>query len=331
VQVEAGQGFTTRLLIDAMGHFSPIAKQARGGAQPDAVCMVVGSCAEGFPENQTGDLMASTTPIEQHCQYFWEAFPAREGRTTYLFTYLDAHPDRFNLEDLFEEYLRLLPEYQGVDLSDLTIKRVLFGFFPCYQKSPLQFPWNRCLAVGDSSGSQSPLSFGGFGSMIRHLQRLTAGIHSALYADQLNHSALSLLQPYQPNLSVTWLFQRTMSVGVNQTLEPNQINVLLSDVFIAMNQLGDRTLKPFLQDVVKFSGLSQTLWQTSLRHPGIIFRIIPQVGILPLLQWVFHYANLGIYTVMSFIGIQIFPPAQEYYWSRWIDAWRYGSGDDYDT
>jgi hypothetical protein len=50
-----------------------------------------------------------------HLQYFWEAFPAGTGpadRTTYMFTYLDAHPDRPSLEDLLEDYWRLMPEYQ---------------------------------------------------------------------------------------------------------------------------------------------------------------------------------------------------------------------------
>ncbi|MFN7256684.1 MAG: FAD-binding oxidoreductase, partial [Microcystis sp.] len=68
----------TRLLIDAMGHFSAIAKQARKGEKPDGVCLVVGSCGQGFPSNETGDLIYSFTPILHQCQYFWEAFPARD-------------------------------------------------------------------------------------------------------------------------------------------------------------------------------------------------------------------------------------------------------------
>ena len=86
----------TRLLIDSMGHFSPIVKQVRNGIKPDGVCLVVGSCAQGFTQNETGDLIASFTPIQNQCQYFWEAFPARDGRTTYLFTYVDAHPDKIS-------------------------------------------------------------------------------------------------------------------------------------------------------------------------------------------------------------------------------------------
>ncbi len=296
---------------------------------------MVGTCATGYPKNDTGDIFASFTPIQNQCQYFWEAFPARDGRTTYLFTYLDAHPDRFSLEFFFEEYLRLLPEYQKVELSQLTFQRALFGFFPCYRQSPLKTPWNRILPVGDSSGSQSPLSFGGFGAMVRHLKRLTVGIDEALQTDNLSSNALALLQPYQPNVSVTWLFQRSMSIGVNQKVEPHQINQLLAGVFQVMEQLGEPVLKPFLQDVVQFPALAQTLLITSLKQPELIIKIIPQVGIGNLLDWMRHYLNLGIYTLLYPVGGAIefllikTPLVKEYYYHRWIEEWKYGSGGDY--
>lgn len=35
---------------------------------------------------------------------------------------------------------------------------------------------NHSLQFGDASGIQSPVSFGGFGSLTRHLQRLVTGI-----------------------------------------------------------------------------------------------------------------------------------------------------------
>ncbi|MEH1916262.1 FAD-binding oxidoreductase [Nostoc sp.] len=327
--------FKTRLLIDAMGHFSPITQQARQGKKPDALCLVVGSCAQGFPENNSGDLLLSFTSLQNQCQYFWEAFPARDGRTTYLFTYMDAEPQRLSLEALFEEYLRLLPEYQGVELSNLKFQRALFGFFPTYRQSPLKTPWNRILPAGDSSGSQSPLSFGGFGAMVRHLKRLTYGISEALETEELSAKALALLQPYQPSLTVTWLFQRAMSVGVNQKIAPDQINQLLSAVFQEMQQLGTPVLKPFLQDIVQFSALTQTLLKTGLYHPVLVAKIIPQVGLASLLDWMLHYSNLGIYTALFSLSpmletwIKNQPKEQQYYWHRLIDAWKYGSGGDY--
>jgi lycopene cyclase CruP len=341
VEIALGQNsaikttLTARLAIDAMGHFSPIVQQARQGQKPDGICLVVGTCAQGFPRNETGDLLVSFTPITNQCQYFWEAFPARDGRTTYLFTYVDAHPDRFSLETLLEEYFRLLPSYQNVQLHQLKFQRALFGCFPSYQKSPFRFPWQRILAVGDSSGSQSPVSFGGFGAMVRHLGRLTEGISAALASDTLSQPALGLLQPYQPNIAVTWMFQKAMSIPMNKHLPPEHINQLLARVFQAMSQLGDRALLPFLQDVVQFSALSQTLWQVSLTQPLLAAQILPHVGMGTLVNWLVHYINLGAYTVLHPLGKLGWPaskflsPEQQYYCDRLVQAWKYGSGSDY--
>lgn len=335
VVIQVGESLKARLMLDAMGHFSPIVSQARQGQKPDGVCLVVGTCAQGFPENETGDLLVSFTPLQRQCQYFWEAFPAHDGRTTYLFTYADAHPERPSLETLFEDYLQLLPEYQGVTLDQIQIQRALFGFFPCYRQSPLKTPWSRILPVGDSSGSQSPLSFGGFGAMVRHLKRLTEGIHAALESNALDNKALSLLQPYQPNLAVTWLFQRAMSTSVNQKIDPNQINELLAVVFQTMQQLGDKVLHPFLQDVVRVLPLSQTLFWMMLKHPKLVTKIIAQVGPVALLDWVNHYLKLGVYSALYPLGSALEPgvtalsPTQQYYYHRWLEAWKYGSGGDY--
>ena len=323
---------TTRLLIDAMGHFSPIVQQVRKGKKPDAVCIVVGSCATGYQENKTGDLIYSFTPIINHCQYFWEAFPARDGRTTYLFSYLDAHRDRPSLEYFMEEYLRLLPEYQNIKLEQLEFKRFLFGFFPAYKDSPLHLPFNRILPVGDSAGGQSPVSFGGFGAMIRHLKRLSNGINEALQTENLTSRDLALLQPYQPNISVTWLFQQTMSVGIDRQVNPQQINNLMNGVFTVMEKLGDRVLKPFLQDVIQFIPLAKTL---PLVNPKLVLPILPQVGLYSLINWSFHYLNLALYSVLYSLAklaqplVKNLPPTQQYYYYRWLDAWQYGSGRDY--
>jgi hypothetical protein len=81
IQTTAGQ-LSAQLLVDAMGHRSPIVAQARQGQPPDSVCLVVGSCAQGLPDQPTGDLFYSFTPAQNGYQPFWEAFPARDGRTT---------------------------------------------------------------------------------------------------------------------------------------------------------------------------------------------------------------------------------------------------------
>jgi lycopene cyclase CruP len=338
-QPEASVTIKARLLLDVMGHFSPIAAQARskmpGNQRPEGVCMVVGSCAKGLPDRPYGDLIYTFAPIQNNCQYFWEAFPARDGRTTYMFTYVDADPQRPSFSQLWEDYLALMPQYQEVELATVDFQRMLMGFFPAYRQSPLQTPWPRILQIGDSSGLQSPLSFGGFGALMRHFVRLTEGLQDCLTQDLLAAQDLRCLQPYQPNLSVTWLFQKSMSVPVGQQIEGDRINNLLSTTFKAMQKLGDPVLKPFLQDIVQFPALSQTMLAMAVADPVLVLKIINQVGMGTLLDWAGHYINLGNYSLLNQLGQRLqslagnLTPEQQYRWHCRKNAWRFGSGSDY--
>lgn len=118
LNINAHQLLRARMLFDSMGNASPISRQARGPVEPSGVCIVVGSCARGYsPERNTysdiiytDSTVSYTPPLNSsspqlqigkqsgsQSQYFWEAFPAGSGptdRTTYLFTYLDAKPER---------------------------------------------------------------------------------------------------------------------------------------------------------------------------------------------------------------------------------------------
>lgn len=154
LQLVEGKILSSRLIIDAMGNFSPVVKQIRKGRKPDGVCLVVGSCCRGFKENTKSDVIFSSAEVKQvgnsEAQYFWEAFPAGSGpldRTTYMFTYVDPQPCCPKLEELLEDYWDLMPNYQGVSLDNLEILRVLYGIFPTYRDSPLPASFDRILQV----------------------------------------------------------------------------------------------------------------------------------------------------------------------------------------
>ena len=61
-----GTELRTRLVIDCMGQRSPIVAQVRGDAPPDGVCVVVGSCADGYAEemNTFGDVIFADTTTQ---------------------------------------------------------------------------------------------------------------------------------------------------------------------------------------------------------------------------------------------------------------------------
>jgi len=69
-----------------------------------------------------------------------QAFPAGLGprdRTAYMFTYLDARPNRPSLEQMLEDYLDLMPPYQ-VSLSlffSLSLSLLLILDYDLYQKN----------------------------------------------------------------------------------------------------------------------------------------------------------------------------------------------------
>jgi len=349
---------TARLILDCMGNGSPISRQQRYGLKPDGVCCVVGSCASGFDKetNVIGDIIYTNSEIQDKGeqgmqQYFWEAFPVGIGRngqepgtsdvkTTYMFTYIDASKERPDLMTLMDDYWDLLPLYQPsiTDLEkDLDVKRVLFAFFPTYQDSPLEPAWSRMLAVGDASGIQSPLSFGGFGALTRHLDRVTGAVSEALKYGCLHKDDLSMINAYTPNLSATWMFQKAMSVRVGQKVDPKFVNRLLATNFDCMDEMGIDTIKPFLQDVVRIDGLLGSLAKSFVADPTYMPTIVKHVGIPTLVEWLGHVSMMGAYTAYhAAVTPLINPfvknmrnPRKRFQWRRRMEAWKFGSGGDY--
>jgi hypothetical protein len=117
------------------------------------MCLVVGSCAHGFKENSSSDVIYSSSSVtrvaDSNVQLFWEAFPAGSGpldRTTYMFTYTEPQSTSPSLEDLLEEYWKLMPKYQVSFLpSYITIFHQLSFFlsFPdvFWQRESLLMNW----------------------------------------------------------------------------------------------------------------------------------------------------------------------------------------------
>ena len=347
---------STRLVLDAMGGGSPIARQARGAVEPDGICIVVGSCARGFmAENNTySDLIYTDSPITKmasgsELQYFWEAFPAGSGpqdRTTYLFAYMDAKKERPSVNDMLDDYWDLLPRYQGKSVEDLQFLRILYGMFPTYRDSPLQTKFDRILQVGDASGIQSPLSFGGFGSLTRHLERVTGGIHDALREslnqnshpcdDLLQRRFLAQLNPYQPNLSACWMFQRAMSVPIGKKPQPGLVVGTLSNSFSAMEKLGDPVMKPFLQDVLQPGPLARTLLLAAGQDLLTPFKIVPHVGVTAITDFLYHFFLMFVYSFLAKTATPVidscahlFSDETQFELKCKTNAWKFGSGLDY--
>lgn len=343
---------TTRILVDAMGSFSPIAEQVRGARKPDGVCITVGSCMTGeWKQNESSDIIYSFQPINarRSAQYFWEAFPVQSlenCRTTYMFSYGPCDERRQTLTETLEDYLLNLPHYQGIDLEHMQVNRVLFGFFPSYYRDcPTDIAFDRVFPVGDAAGLQSPISFGGFGCCLRHLSRITGALNEALQQRDdtlLSRSQLQGLQMYSPSLSVTGLFNKALSVQPGQKtagpwLDEFGINEILWANMVAMEELGEHVQRTFLQDVVTADGLSKTLLAMAISNPQLAIKMTPFLGPTVLLDWSRHYVALILYNfftpVLSFLreglgATGILGPKQQFWINRLAEAAEYGCGGD---
>ena len=137
------------------------------------------------------------------------------------------------VEDVPAVWAAKMKEYLGVDvpgdaqgvLQDIHWNGMgAFAYFPTYTDSPLKPQWSRVLPVGDASGIQSPLSFGGFGALTRHLDRINTAVDEALTHDLLHKDYLGEINAYTPNLSAAWMFQKAMSVKMGQNVDPKFVN-----------------------------------------------------------------------------------------------------------
>mmetsp|Transcript_67224 Transcript_67224/g.217237 ORF Transcript_67224/g.217237 Transcript_67224/m.217237 type:complete len:711 (+) Transcript_67224:196-2328(+) len=364
---------TAKLVIDAMGNQSPISRQARGGGtQPFGVCIVVGTTASGFDlDNSMGDLIYTNSDIwsgdvpdgeslgSPRKQYYWEAFPTGAGeteRTTYLFTYMDAAAERPSVEQQLEDYWDLLPSYQrhncsafrdeglsaeqAVTAGKLQLKRVLYGCFPTYRDSPLPPVSDRVLAVGDASGIQSPLSFGGFGALTRHLVRVSDAVAEALAHDTLSREDLAAVNAYLPNQAATWMFQRAMMVPIGDRRPSDFVNRLLRNNFQIMSDLGPEVLKPFNQDIVQPRQLARVLLEAVRRDPLNIPLLVYHIGPELLVDWLGHMfamfafdmAHHVLGKIVRDIAAALTDSGQHesaFRLRRLAEQWEFGSGQDY--
>jgi hypothetical protein len=217
----------------------------------------------------------------------------------------------------------------------------------------LRSSFDRILQVGDASGIQSPLSFGGFGSLTRHIERIVGAIDDALGPaedpykdlypkrkyipeDLVSAKDLNRINCYQPNLSCCWMFQRAMSIRIGDSPRPELVVGTLANSFSAMEKLGDSIMRPFLQDILQFNPLLKTLVYAAGQDPLTPFKVVPQVGIVAITDFLYHISLLGIYSALSTTCgpilqkvAPLLPRKLKFQVKRLIESWKFGSGLDY--
>ncbi|NJK60825.1 MAG: hypothetical protein HC918_12065 [Oscillatoriales cyanobacterium SM2_1_8] len=346
VQCRDGSGpfaISGRVLIDAMGSASPIARQLHGDRPFDSVCPTVGAVLSGLrPEvwdKRYGDVLNSHGDISRGRQLIWELFPG-EGNdlTVYLFHYHQVHPDNpGSLLELYEDFFHIFPEYRRCDLAQLTWKKPTFGYIPAHfplKSDGRRVAFDRLLAIGDAASLQSPLVFTGFGSLVRNLPRLTDLLDVALQHDLVSAADLNQVNAYQSNTAVTWLFSKGMMVPTGKHVPPERLNAMLNTFFGVLAQMPADVSDRFIKDRFGWGEFHRMALTAASQNPAIIPWIWDLAGPADLARWLYTYLSFTVSALgAAVLGgwlpalVQRSRPALLAWRPRWglrLLAWGYG-------
>lgn len=323
VEVQAPHGISEsyhgRLLLDGMGSTSPLAMERFAGQPFAGVCPTVGTVVSGLAEGDApnqhnphvGDILLSIDHAQRNQQYMWEGFPGRgDELTVYLFYYdtlqknqeqrtknrenVSQHGSQFtvlgspSLMQLFEDYFTLLPTYKqpGPDFRHL---KPVYGYIPARhslrrQEAPLL---RGVLPIGDSAAQQSPLTFCGFGSHVRNLQRTTSLLDVALNHDLLEPEQVYTISAYQTNVSLNWVFSRFMQPWQR----PEDVNRLQNVFLGVLNELGIDLAQRFFQDRMRWGDYHKMVLGMFAAHPPIVLDAWQVLGPRGCQQWAADYGR----------------------------------------
>ncbi|HYE65833.1 MAG TPA: hypothetical protein VD966_09620 [Pyrinomonadaceae bacterium] len=290
--------FAARLFVDATGTNSHVSRQLNGGRPITHVCPTVGTVSRGFVRGEEpdkvdfsiGEILVSNEDARDHRQLIWEGFagsPQADEYTTYLLFY-DAvnSPADKSLLSLFEHYFETLPRYKRKGTQWRVVKPV-FGHVPGYhhqgRHNRRRTADDRLMLIGDATGPSSPLTFCGFGSYVRHLQRLTHLTNLALDADLLDARSLSEINAYEPRVAQTASLAEFLRPTPKSP--PSAVNETLNAVMAALHSLDERVRRELFQDRISFNALRNLLSRTVKLYPRIFQRVREHLGARGTLWW----------------------------------------------
>jgi lycopene cyclase CruA len=285
VRTPAGRSetVTARVVVEARG-------AARPGHGADLLCPTVGGVLEGLEQGEgalafdprRGEILVTTEGVEDGRQHIWEGFPGHPGQlTAYLFYYTPAASiGPRPLLSLYDRFFRTLPRYKR---GTPRLVRPTFGLIPGWSRTtpPPRASAPRIALVGDAAARHSPLTFCGFGAMLRSLAPASEAIVRAVEArgpaqlDAITHD--------------TALHGGTGALALMMArpdpASPNAINALLDVAFATLHRMGDARYGALLRDELPAREFAEFLLTTSARRPSVYRDVFATLGTRTVLGW----------------------------------------------
>jgi lycopene cyclase CruA len=279
---------SARLLVDARGASSPY-------ASADLLCPTVGGVLEGLTNGDApdeldptvGDILATIDGVDEGRQHIWEGFPGRAGETTvYLFYYADrTRVAPGSLLALYARFFATRPRYKR---GDARLVRPTFGYIPGWSRlTPAPAPTMPRIALfGDVAARHSPLTYCGFGAMLRSFRPSADRIAALLDAPAATHARP--LGPLLPDASIhggTGALSAMMSRPSTDPRRAHDLNRLLDAAFSTLHTLGDGPYRALLQDAMEPRAFLDFLLKTARIRPQVYRDVFAILGVSPTLRW----------------------------------------------
>lgn len=283
-ETSGGRGeVVARVMMDARGASSPY-------ASADLVCPTVGGVLRGLAQGSgprevdpgVGEILVTTDHVDpaSGLQHVWEGFPGRPGENTvYLFTYArasEAQPGALAL--LYARFFDTLPTYKE---GDAELVRPTFGYIPGWSRlAPApRGPSPRVVLVGDAAARHSPLTFCGFGSMLRAFGPAARAVATAV------EDGVPPARDVVPDDAVHSWTGALATVMASGALRGPRLNGLLDAAFGVLEDMGNEQFAALLQDRMDGRHFTDFLRQTGARHPIVYREVLRALGPVSATRW----------------------------------------------
>ncbi|HUP26880.1 MAG TPA: hypothetical protein VM409_00465, partial [Chloroflexia bacterium] len=286
---------------------SPIARTLNDGLPFDGVCPTAGTVVEGLEGGtDEGDVLVSIAPASDGRQLIWEGFPGANGETTVYLFYYDRtganEASKQPLLELFEQYFQSLPSYRKPGVGFRHVRPV-FGYIPARHGRTGRIAARGLLCLGDSAAGQSPLTFCGFGSFVRHVGRASMLISYVLEHNLLEEKHLRQISSHQPNLRVAWVFSRFMQPWPGSDVYA--VNRLMNVFSHALSDLGPVITRRFLQDRYTFGEYVRIMLTTARHYPRVFTITARALGAFGLAGWASDITRFGASDLLRMLSMNV--------------------------
>ncbi len=296
------------LLLDFMGSASPIAHQLNPGRAITHLCPTVGTVAMGFAtgeardevQHDIGEILVTNGHASDGRQLIWEGFPAGEGRfTSYLFYYdrVDSGNDR-RLLPLFETYFETLDTYKR-RTEDFQILKPVFGYIPSIHHRSLgssaRVAFDHVLSLGDAAALSSPLTYCGFGSFVRTLERTTRLVAAALAGGLLDQSSLARINAFEPNVAVAAGFSKFLVARTGA--DARQVNEPLNMITDLLAEMDPVIKRELFRDELTFTSYNTLMSTVPKRYPHALGMLVRTLRLRGMLSWMVAFVAFGLYEI----------------------------------